>query len=97
MTTVGIRVLKNHLSEYVRIAQSGERVTVTSRGTPVADLVPHAPPGLNPDDELLRLARAGEIRLGRPNPTVDYARPPREQRLPHEEVMALLDWVRGDR
>ncbi len=97
MTTVGIRVLKNRLSEYLRIAQSGERVTVTSRGAPVADLVPHAPRGLDPDDELLRQARAGEVRLGRPNAEVDYARPPREQRLPHGEVIALLDWVRGDR
>ncbi len=97
MTTVAVRVLKDRLSEYLRIAQSGERVTVTSRGTPVADLVPHAPRNMDPDDELLRQARAGEVRLGRPNAMVDYARPPREQRLPHEEVMALLDWVRGDR
>lgn len=97
MTTVGVRKLKNRLSEYLRIAQAGERVTVTSRGTPVADLVPHAPRGQDPDDELLRLARAGEVRLCRPNAAVDYARPPREQRLPHEEVMALLDWARSDR
>ncbi len=97
MTTVGIRVLKNQLSEYLRIAQSGERVTVTSRGTPVADLVPHAPRGLDPEDELLRLARAGEIRLGRPNSEAVYTRPPKEEQLPHDEVMALLDAVRGDR
>lgn len=96
MTTVGVRTLKNRLSEYLRIAQSGERVTVTNRGTPVADIVPHAPRGLDPDDELLRLARTGEIRLGRPNALADYRRPPRDQRLPHEEVMALLDWVRGN-
>ena len=97
MATVGIRVLKNRLSEYLRIAQSGERVTVTSRGTPVADLVPHAPRGLDPDDELLRLARAGEVRLGRPNAEAVYTRPPREERWPHDEVMALLDAVRGER
>ena len=97
MATVGVRVLKNHLSEYLRIAQSGKRVTVTSRGTPVADLVPHAPRAMEPDDEMLRLARAGEVRLGRPNARVEYASPPQGQRLPHEEVVALLDWVRGDR
>ena len=97
MTTVAIRVLKNRLSEYLRIAQSGERVTVTSRGTPVADLVPHAPRNMDPDDELLRLARAGEVRLGRPNATAAYTRPPRDRQLPHQEVMALLDAVRGDR
>ena len=97
MTTVAIRVLKDRLSEYLRIAQSGKRVTVTSRGTPVADLVPHAPRNMDPDDELLRLARAGEVRLGRPNSRAVYTRPPRDRQLPHQEVMALLDAVRGDR
>ncbi len=97
MTTVAIRVLKNRLSEYLRIAQSGERVTVTSRGAPIVDLVPHAPPNMDADDELLRLARAGEVRLGRPNATAAYTRPPRDRQLPHQEVMALLDAVRGDR
>ncbi|MDE2975905.1 MAG: type II toxin-antitoxin system prevent-host-death family antitoxin [Acidobacteriota bacterium] len=98
MTTVGIRVLKNRLSEYVRMAQSGERVTVTSRGAPVADLVPHAPHGLDPDDALLRLARAGEVRLAkRPNSAAVYTRPPKEERWPDDEVMALLDAVRGER
>ena len=55
------------------------------------------PPGLDPEAELLRLARTGEIRLGRPNSEAVYTRPPKDQQLPHEEVMALLDWVRGDR
>ena len=107
--------------------QSGERITVTSRGAPVADLVPHAPHGLDPaesrprhsglvrglveeseaegggftaaepDDELLRLARAGEVRLGAHNPGVRYTRPPAASRLPHDDVMAILDSVRGDR
>ncbi len=89
--------MKNRLSEYLRAAQSGERVTVTSRGAPVADLVAHAPHGLDPDDELLRLARAGEVRLGTPNPGVRYTRPPAGRRLPHDDVMAILDSVRGDR
>ena len=97
MRTVGIRTLKNRLSEYLRAAQSGERVTVTSRGVPVADLVPHAPHGLDPDDELLRWARAGRVRLGNPNAKVGYTRPPKEDQLPHDELMAILDWTRGER
>ena len=97
MKTVGIRTLRDRLSEYVRAARSGERITVTSRGAPVADLVPHAPQGLDPDDELLRLARSGEVRLGRPNAGAGYPRPPKESRLPHDAVMALLGAVRGDR
>ena len=97
MKTVGIRMLKNQLSEYVRIVQNGERVTVTSRGAPVMDLVPHAPHGLDPDDELLRLARAGKVRLGRRTAEARYTRPPKEHRLPDDVVEALLDEVRGDR
>ena len=97
MKTVGIRVLKNRLSEYVRIVQNGERVTVTSRGAPVVDLVPHAPHGLDPDDELLRRARAGKVRLGRPNVKAVYTRPPAKRRLPDDVVEALLDEVRGNR
>lgn len=49
------------------------------------------------DDELMRLAQAGEVRLAQPNVKAVYTRPPKKHRLPHEEVMALLDWVRGDR
>lgn len=41
MTTVGLKVLKNKLSEYVRRAAAGETVLVTDRGRVVADLVPH--------------------------------------------------------
>ena len=41
MTTVGLKILKNKLSEYVRRAASGETVLVTDRGRIVADLVPH--------------------------------------------------------
>lgn len=97
MKTVGIRALKNQLSEYVRIVQNGERVTVTSRGAPVMDLIPHAPHGLDPEDELLRLARAGKVRLGSRTARVRYTRPPKDRRLPDEVVEALLDEVRGDR
>ena len=95
MKTVGIRALKNRLSEYVRIVQNGERVTVTNRGVPVMDLVPHGPPGLDPEDELLRLARAGKVRLGNPNDPQVYRRPRPWRKLPHDKVMALLDDVRG--
>ena len=94
MKTVGIRALKNQLSEHVRIVQNGERVTVTSRGAPVMDLVPHAPHGLDPEDELLGLAR---VRLGSRTARVRYTRPSKDRRLPDEVVEALLDEVRGDR
>jgi antitoxin (DNA-binding transcriptional repressor) of toxin-antitoxin stability system len=37
---VGLKVLKNRLSEYVRLASSGETVLVTDRERVVAELVP---------------------------------------------------------
>lgn len=40
MRTVGIKVLKNRLSEYVRAAGAGETVLVTDRDRVVAELVP---------------------------------------------------------
>ena len=43
MRAVGIKELKNRLSEYVRIAQAGESVLVTDRGRVVAELVPPRP------------------------------------------------------
>lgn len=40
MRSVGLKVLKNKLSEYVRLAEKGETVLVTDRGRTVAELVP---------------------------------------------------------
>jgi prevent-host-death family protein len=40
MRSVGIKTLKNRLSEYVRLAASGETVLVTDRDRVVAELVP---------------------------------------------------------
>ncbi len=40
MRSVGIKVLKNKLSEYVRLAAAGETVLVTDRNRVVAELCP---------------------------------------------------------
>jgi antitoxin (DNA-binding transcriptional repressor) of toxin-antitoxin stability system len=40
MRAVGIKVLKNRLSEYVRLAAGGETVLVTDRDRVVAELAP---------------------------------------------------------
>lgn len=40
MTTVGIRSLKQNASEVVRQAAAGDVITITDRGTPVAQIVP---------------------------------------------------------
>lgn len=43
MRSVGIKVLKNRLSEYVRLASGGETVLVTDRDRVVAELGPPVP------------------------------------------------------
>ena len=43
MRSVGIKALKDRLSEYVRLAAGGETVLVTDRDRVVAELVPVSP------------------------------------------------------
>ena len=40
MKAVGLKVLKNKLSEYIRLAEGGETVLVTDRDRVVAEIVP---------------------------------------------------------
>jgi antitoxin (DNA-binding transcriptional repressor) of toxin-antitoxin stability system len=96
MRTVGIRELKNRLSEYVRLVRRGEEILVTDRGVVVAEL---RPPGSRaadvPHPALAEAARQGRVRIGAPNRPDLY--PPREPRLPEGTAEELLDWVRGER
>ena len=39
MIRAGVRNVKDHLSEYLRRVRRGERVTITNRGRPVAQIV----------------------------------------------------------
>jgi len=39
---IGVRDLRNETSRVIAAVQAGERVTLTVRGEPVADIVPHA-------------------------------------------------------
>jgi prevent-host-death family protein len=66
MRSVGVREMKNRLSEFLRIVATGEVVLVTDHGRVVAQLAPppaFAPPPLEEDEALRRLAAAGKIRL----------------------------------
>lgn len=47
MRAVGIKVLKNRLSEYIRIVTHGETVLVTDRERVVAEIIPPRP-GISP-------------------------------------------------
>lgn len=57
MTTVGVRELKAHLSEYLARARAGEVIIVTERGKPVAQLSAPAESGV---DTIWALVRAGK-------------------------------------
>jgi prevent-host-death family protein len=60
MATVGIRELKNRLSEFLRRVGDGERVTVTDRGRPVAVICP--PVEAPEDPAIAMMIREGSAR-----------------------------------
>jgi antitoxin (DNA-binding transcriptional repressor) of toxin-antitoxin stability system len=95
--SVGIRELKNRLSDYVRAVRRGDRILVTDRGVVVAELGPPTVGGRedHPYPGLLELARAGDASLGSGNdPTLYPALAPAgEPGL----AQRLLDEERGDR
>jgi prevent-host-death family protein len=97
MTTVGLRELKNRLSEYVRKVKSGETVLITDRGEVVAELCPPSQNFERPDlpPGLIAMAKRGEVKLGLPHKGVVYPKMPSV--LKNITVEQLLDEERGDR
>jgi prevent-host-death family protein len=99
MKTVGIRELKNRLSDYVRQVRTGEGVLVTDRGQVVAELTP---PGRGASDPtvpagLLALARRNLVALGTQNGADVYPVLPRPRRGRRRTAAQLLDEERGAR
>lgn len=76
MRTVGVRELRNRLSEYLRRVKAGERVLVTERGRPVAML--SAPTETSARHEIEQMLRDGLARWGGGKP-VGSVRPPRNR------------------
>jgi prevent-host-death family protein len=95
MPTVGLKVLKNKLSEYVRLAASGETVLVTDRNKVVAELVPPRPARPLSDDEFL----AQGVREGwlTPAKAPHGPLPPRRPIMKLDELMRELDGDREDK
>lgn len=98
MRVVGIRELKDRLSEYLRLVKAGETILVTDRGKVVAQLgapgstgrvEPQLPPGI------AQLPREGRLRPGAPGPKRPYPRLP--PLLTLEQVLGGLDEDREER
>lgn len=93
---MGIRVLKQQLSAYLRRVQAGEAVEVTDRGRVVAEILPpgwRAETGLGP--EALGLVRGGTLRLARGPVPASALRP--VLREPAGTARRLLDELRSER
>lgn len=63
--TVSIRDLKNRLSAYLRRVQSGQRLVVTERGRPIAEVAPLRALRLTFEQNRQRLAEAGDLTVGK--------------------------------
>jgi antitoxin (DNA-binding transcriptional repressor) of toxin-antitoxin stability system len=93
MRAVGIKLLKNKLSDYVRLAASGETVLVTDRDRVVAELTPPRP-GRSPlltDALLADAVRNGWLTA----PTMVPEAPP--PRIPVAKLKRLLRELEDDR
>ena len=97
MQSVGIKTLKNRLSQYVRAAAAGETVLVTDRGQVVAELVsPRVRADVSPAEQRLGdLMRQGLLTPAKVPPK---ARLPRRRPMaPIAEVLRELDASRAER
>lgn len=96
MRAVGIKALKNKLSEYVRVAADGETVLVTDRDRVVAELGPPQPGrAAEVSDALL----ADVVRRGwlRPPIAPSEVLPARKPVAPLADLLHELDGDRSDR
>jgi prevent-host-death family protein len=95
MRSVGLKVLKNKLSEYVRLVQTGETVLITDRDRVVAEMVPprETRGALASDVMLAEAIRKGILRP----PLGGSGLPPRRPVAPLSDLLAELERDRGDR
>ena len=97
MKSVGIKALNSKLSEYVRLAASGETILVTDRDQVVAELGPlreTRSPALA-DAFLAEAVRSGVLTPPRLTATGAPPKPPPVATL--DEILADLDESRRDR
>ena len=92
MRSVGIKVLNNRLSEYVRLASSGETILVTDRDRVVAEI---GPPRETRSPMLADAVRKGW--LTPPVLPVSGETPPSAPVAPLRDLLAELESDRSER
>lgn len=99
MKAVGVRDLKNRLSEYLRHVRLGESILVTDRGEVVAELLPpgqgHGDPSVPAGPQ--SLAKRGLLTLGSPTGQGLYPSLRRKQSERRRSVAQLIEEERGTR
>jgi len=96
MLAVGLKVLKNKLSEYVRLAAGGETILVTDRDRVVAELTPPRPQRAEmvADAQLAEVVRRGWLTP----PLAAHSGPPERRPVASlEDILSDLDRDRSDR
>jgi prevent-host-death family protein len=93
MRTVGLKALKNKLSEHVRAAAAGETIIITDRGRPVAEITS---PRSKAESVIERGVREGWFRPAVRGPDWPLPRQPIPG-LTLEQLLADLDKDREDR
>lgn len=95
MRAVGLKILKNKLSEYVRLVGTGETVLITDRDRVVAELVP---PREGRSALLADALLAEAVRKGWVTPPVlaPGSAPPRRPVMPFQELMREIDLDRAE-
>jgi antitoxin (DNA-binding transcriptional repressor) of toxin-antitoxin stability system len=96
MRAVGLKVLKNKLSEYVRLAERGETILVTDRDRVVAEI---NPPEVSRSPLLADAILADAVRRGWIAPPVLPASgvPPRKPVMTLRALRRELEEDRGER
>lgn len=87
--TVGVAQLRQNLSRYLRAAESGERLLVTDRNRPVAELGPPTTTGADLDRLIAEGRVTRPLRRGLPGPLELGGDP--------HALSRALDEVRGER
>lgn len=95
MRSVGIKVLKNKLSQYIRIVAQGETVLVTDRDRVVAEITP---PRAGRGEAVTDAVLAEAVRKGWVvPPVIGHQVMPRMPVASLEEILKDLAEQRGDR